>query len=207
MHKQAGTGQLGNVLTQNIVLSNSYYVPTKMLAWASRSSPGWFLMCHTVDLALWLSGKRVSRAYAQGSRGVLRGRGVDTWDVIQAILTLDDGTTASLTSSWVLPDTSPAIVKFSYQLTGEKAAIEYDLQDHALKQSGVTEYRSVPLVGTEVDGFPQSPPVWMVQYFARQLMTGKPVSPTADDGVRVTEVMVAIHESLNDGTVHILDNV
>jgi predicted dehydrogenase len=207
MGNQAAAGQLGNVLTQNAVLSNSYFVPTKMLSWASHSSPGWFLMCHTVDLALWLSGKKVTRVYAQGSRGVLVARGVNAWDVIQAILTLHDNTTASFTSSWVLPDASPAIVKFTYQLVGDRAAIDYDLQEHALRQSGAAEYRSVPLVGTEVDGVPQSPPVWMIQYFARQLMSGKSVSPTVDDGVRVTEVVAAIHQSLEDGTVHILDSV
>jgi predicted dehydrogenase len=206
-HNLATTGEVGNVLTQNIVLSNSYYVPTKMLSWGAQSSPGWFLMCHTVDLALWLSGKKVAKAYAQGSRGVLAARGVDTWDVIQAILTMDDGTTASFTSSWVLPDASPAIVQFTYQLTGERAAIDYDLQEHALGQSSATQYRSVPLVGTEVDGVPQNPPVWMIQYFARQLMSGQPVTPTIDDGVRVTEVMVAIHESLEDGAVHTLSDV
>jgi predicted dehydrogenase len=207
MHGLAAAGELGNVLTQNAVLSNSYYVPTTMLSWGARSSPGWFLMSHTVDLALWLCGRKVAKAYAQGSRGILAARGVDTWDVVQAILTMDDGTTASFTSSWVLPDASPAIVKFTYQLTAERAAIDYDLQGHALEHSGATEYRSVPLVGTEVDGVAQSPPVWMIQYFARQLMSGQPVTPTVEDGVRVTEIIVAVHESLKDGVVHSLNNV
>jgi predicted dehydrogenase len=197
--KLAAEGQLGDVLTQNIVLSNTYHVPTKMPGWSAQSSPGWFLMSHTVDLALWLSGKKLSRLYAQGSRGVLKARGIDTWDVIHALLTFEDGTIANLTSSWVLPDASPSIAKFQYQAIGERSAIAYDLQGHALQHTTANRYRSVALVGGQIDGLPQGPPVWMLWSFVRRLAEGAAVAPAVEDGVRVTEIIVAIHESLRDG--------
>ncbi|WP_030904838.1 Gfo/Idh/MocA family protein [Streptomyces sp. NRRL F-5126] len=199
LRERSAAGALGRVLTQNILLSNTYFVPTTMIGWAAKSSPAWFLMSHTVDAAAWVSGRTVTAVDARGSRGVLAARSVDTWDVVHALLTFDDATTANLTSTWVLPDSMPSVVDFQYQVIGEGSAMYVDLQDQSVRQAGPEGFRWPGLLGGEIDGRLQGPPTWMVQDFVSRLERGEPVGPGLDEGAAVTDVVVAIHESLESG--------
>ncbi|MCA1223476.1 Gfo/Idh/MocA family protein [Streptomyces sp. 8L] len=199
LREQSAAGALGRVLTQNILLSNTYFVPTKMIGWAAKSSPAWFLMSHTVDAATWVSGRTVTAVDARGSRGVLAARSVDTWDVVHALLTFDDGTTANLTSTWVLPDSMPSVVDFQYQVVGERSAMYVDLQDQSVRQAGPDGFRWPGLLGGEIDGRLQGPPTWMVQDFVTRLERGEQVGPGLVEGAAVTDIVVAIHESLESG--------
>ncbi|GAA2626104.1 Gfo/Idh/MocA family oxidoreductase [Streptomyces axinellae] len=199
IHDLAAGGELGQVLTQNILLSNTWYVPTRMLSWAAKSSPAWFLMSHTVDAAMWVNGRTVTAVDARGSRGRLAARGVDTWDVIHALLTFDDGTTANLTSTWVLPDSMPSIVDFQYQAVGDRSAVTVDLQDQSVRHAAADGYRFPGLLGGEIDGRLQGPPTWMAQHFVAQLEAGEPVGPGPATGRAVTDVVLAVHESLETG--------
>ncbi len=192
------SGTVGDVVAQSAHLSNTYTVPLSMLAWSAQSSPGWFLMPHTVDLAIWLSGKRPARVYATGFRGQLARRGIDTWDGIHALLTFEDGTSATLESLWVLPESMPSVVDFKYRLIGSDAALYIDQQDQGLWYAG--ERLEFPATSVlDVDGTPQGFPSWMAITFARNLLAGKALSPGVDHGLLVTQVVQAIHESLVDG--------
>lgn len=200
IHDLSASGELGDVLTQNILLSNTYYVPTTMIPWAAKSSPAWFLMSHTVDAAVWVANKRVTSVFASGSRGCLAELGVDTWDVIHALLAFDDGTTANLTSTWVLPDSSPSVVDFQYKTVGTKSAVDVDLQDHGIRHAGEA-YKWPGLLGGEIDGRLQGPPTWMVQSFVTRLNAGEPVGPGLEQGALVTDIVLAVLESLRTGEV------
>lgn len=202
IHDLAAGGELGEVLTQNILLSNSWYVPTRMLSWADRSSPAWFLMTHTADAATWVAGRPVETVFARGSRGKLAERGVDTWDVVHALLTFEGGGTASLTSTWVLPDSSPSIVDFQYQAVGDASAVSVDLQDQSIRHAAPGGYRWPGMLGGEIDGRLQGPPTWMVQHFVTELEAGRrPIGPGPEVGARVTDVVLAVHESLRTGEI------
>lgn len=197
----ASNGELGSVLTQNILLSNTYYVPTRMLSWAEKSSPAWFLMSHTVDAAMWVAGCGVQSVFARGSRGQLAARGVDTWDVVHALLTFEDGGTANLTSAWVLPESLPSPVDFQYQVLGDRSAVSLDLQDQSIRHAAPSGFRWPGMLGGEIDGRLQGPPTWMVQHFVTELEAGRPVGPGLETGRRVTDVVLAVHESLRTGEV------
>ncbi|WP_020499416.1 Gfo/Idh/MocA family protein [Sciscionella marina] len=198
LRELSAAGRFGEVLTQNILLSNTYYVPREMLSWAAKSSPAWFLMSHTVDAAAWVADKAITSVVARGSRGRLASLGIDTWDVIHALLTFADGTTANLTSTWVLPDSEPSIVDFKYQVVGTEAAVDVDLQDQSVRLAA-EDYSWPGLLGGELDGRLQGPPTWMVQSFAARLLDGAPVGPGIADGAMVTDVVLAILESLETG--------
>ncbi len=43
------TGELGDLQMINVRLNDTIYVPTKMLSWASKSSPAHFLGSHVVE--------------------------------------------------------------------------------------------------------------------------------------------------------------
>ena len=109
------SGVVGTHITSSATLSNTWFVPTQMLSWAAKSSPAWFLMPHTVDMLLWFSGRIPVSVTAVASRGQLASRGIDTEDVVHALITFDDGTTASLTSAWSLPEAHTSIVDFHFQ--------------------------------------------------------------------------------------------
>lgn len=193
------SGELGDVLTQSLTLSNTYFVPMEMLAWAARSDPAWFLMSHTVDVALWTAGKRPVSVFASGSRGQLAARGVDTWDVIHAVLSFEDGTTANFTSTWVLPESSPSIVDFTYEAIGTSQSASMNLRDQSVAVTSAESYSQRGLLGGPIGGRLQGPPTWMVQEFVQGLMDGTPVGPGVDQGVLVTEIVLAIHASLESG--------
>jgi predicted dehydrogenase len=191
-------GELGAVVSQSFTLSNTYFVPTQMLSWAARSSPAWFLMPHTTDLAIWLAGSRPASVFATGSRGLLAERGVDTWDVVHALLTFENGTTAALTSAWILPEAMDGIVDFTFQVIGSDGAVRGDLGHQGLTLT-TDRQRSVWPVGGSVPGELIGAPVWMARQFVRQLEGDAELTPTIDDGVLVTEVICAIERSLESG--------
>jgi len=195
---KAAMESLGEPITASATLSNSYFVPTSMLSWAAKTSPAWFLMPHTVDLILWLTGGRPVSVSAVGSRGVLAKRGVDTWDVVHALLTLDDGSTATLSSAWTLPDAGDGIVDFRFQVIGTEGSVTADLSHQGLTVVS-DKYRSAWPVSGRIGRSQVGPAVWMVQDFAAGLVDGGELGPDIDDGVLVTEIICAIEESIATG--------
>ncbi|MEJ7652873.1 MAG: Gfo/Idh/MocA family oxidoreductase [Chloroflexia bacterium] len=192
------SGQVGDVLSQTARLSNPYSVPVSMLSWAAHSSPGWFLLPHTLDLALWFSDKRPIKVYAAGFKRELRARGIDTWDAIHALLTFEDGTVASFESLWVLPDSVPSPVDFKYELIGTRSALYVDEQEQ-LVRSLADRFTFPGTLTPEVDGRPRGFPAWMVESFARRLLAGEPLSPGVEQGLLVTRIAAAVHYSLETG--------
>jgi predicted dehydrogenase len=59
--KAVDRGDVGEIVSFSVELNDSVSVPTEMLAWSARSSPVWFLMSHTADLASWITGKKPRR--------------------------------------------------------------------------------------------------------------------------------------------------
>ncbi len=199
IREQMDRGRIGRVLHQQAVLSNSYFVPTTMLRWAEHSSPLWFLMPHTVDLVTWMAGAGVRSVSAQGSRGVLAARGVDTWDVVHALLEFDDGSTASLTSSWVLPESLPSIVDFTFEVVGADGAARTSIGREGVQVFG-DRHDTLGLIDLPQDGTLTAPPAWMVRSFIDCVRTGAPFPTTLDDGLAVNDVLFAIERSLASGT-------
>lgn len=192
------SGGLGDMRSQVTHLHDTTFVPTQMLRWAARSSPAWFLMPHSLDLTLWLSGKVVARVYATGVRGQLCARGVDTWDTVDAVLTFTDGTTATLHSSWVLPESFPSVYDLRYEAIGSTGAIRVNGSDHGVHLfADATRWpqHGTYSSGGRLVGFP----VDMAYTFAEHALGRCDDVPTVNDGLLVTEVLAAIDESLSSG--------
>jgi predicted dehydrogenase len=192
------SGSLGEPITASATLSNSFFVPTTMLSWAAQSSPAWFLMPHTVDLVLWLTGRKPLSVSAVGSRGVLAQRGIDTWDVVHALVTFDDGSTAALSSAWTLPDAGDGIVDFRFQVIGTEGSVTADLSHQGLTVVS-DKYRSAWPVSGRIGRSQVGPAVWMVQDFAAGLVDGGELGPGIDHGVLVTQLICAIEDSITTG--------
>ena len=205
-HRAIADGAIGTHITSTATLSNTYFVPETMLSWAARSSPAWFLMPHTVDLVMHLAGRTPVSVTAVASSGVLRARGIDTIDVVHALLTFDDGTTASLTSAWTLPEGDDAIVDFRFQVIGTEGAIDADPIHQGLNLVTDRQRAQAPLVGrigTSLVGAP----IWMAQEWVACLDRGEVLGPGVDQGVLVTEVICAIEKSYAEQRVVTLEEI
>ena len=191
-------GTIGTPVTSSATLANTYFVPEQMLSWAARSSPAWFLMPHTVDMLCWFTGRQVRAVSAVASRGILAARGIDTVDVVHALLTWDDGTTSSLSSAWVLPDGGEAIVDFRYQVVGTEGAIAGDPIHQGLDVTTDRRRTQGTLAG-RIGGAQVGAPVWMAQEWATNLLAGEATGPGVEQGVAVTEIVAAIERSFTAG--------
>lgn len=78
-------------------------VPTEWFNWADKSSPVHFLGTHCYDQVRWYMGCEVEEVYAVGTKKVLKARGVDTYDSIQATLKMENGCYWTVENSWILP--------------------------------------------------------------------------------------------------------
>lgn len=189
-------GELGRVSALIGHLDDTVFVPTRMLPWAGGSSPAWFLMPHTLDLALWFTRAAPVQVYAQGTRGVLDARGVPTWDAISAMFLLSDGASVTLHSSWILPESRPAVFDMRYEIQGSDGALVIDGATHGMTLYGA-DRASWPQLGVyrsrdTIRGFP----VDMANDFIRFVRGEADEVPQVREGLVVTAWIEAVHRSL-----------
>jgi predicted dehydrogenase len=193
-------GRLGAIQSVNTRLNDSIFVPTQMLSWASKSSPAWFLMSHTVDVASWLGDKRVATVYATGVKKVLNARGIDTFDSLQACLTYTDGTHGIFESSWVLPIGLPIVFDFRFEMVGTEGSISIDTHDQMLHI--ITDaYRHQGTLDIDVNGRLLGQTAFNFQAFIDALEGNHPPSPSLEDGLENVRVLEAVHRSAETGEV------
>lgn len=196
--QQIAGGGIGDVLFQSAQLNDTRFVPEQMLSWASKSTPAWFLMPHTVDLALWLSGKRPRTVYATGLRRELVKNGIDTYDGVHALVTFDDDSTLALQSHWVLPESYPSVFDFRYDLVGDKAALRIDGSDQGVRLAGPT-WKWLHHVSLETGGRITGAAAEIARSYVDLLADRAVDVPTVEDAVLVTTVVAAIHDSIETG--------
>lgn len=191
-------GALGTVVSGFARLSNRAAVPLKWLSWAGRSGPQWFLLPHVVDLVRWLTGQEAREVFAIGTKGVLKSKGVDAYDTVQALLRLEGGS-VQLDTSWILPDGWPSNIDFRVELMGTKGTLEVDAEHQLLEVAGrrlehpfTTGY--VDAHG-ETAGFFHLP----IRHFVNCLLDDKPFLSPGEDGLAVTRTIAAIERSIKTG--------
>lgn len=123
LKRSIAAGELGEVVSAHSFKADTLYVPTTMLAWAARTTPAYFLTAHDLDLVRWFVEDEVEEVYAQGASRVLKARGVDTPDVVQASVRFRSGCVATFEASWILPDTYPAYTDNYMHVFGSKSAV------------------------------------------------------------------------------------
>ena len=192
-------GELGDLIAFSAQLNDSIHVPTKMLSWASKSSPAWFLMSHTADLAFWITGKKPSSVYAQGVKKVLSARELDTFDLIEAFVEYPDGMRGHFSNCWVLPQGMPIVYELKMRIVGSEAAIDIDTSDqeiHFVSQNNFTH----PITDMgDVLGQYVGHPYSMLRAFIENILRGSEPLVGVMDGWYNTRFLCAVHESVNSG--------
>ncbi|GGD84673.1 Gfo/Idh/MocA family protein [Paenibacillus nasutitermitis] len=193
-------GEIGKIITVNARLNDTIYVPTKMLKWSQGSTPGWFLLPHATDIALWLKDSTPVKVYAVGTKKKLVSMGLDIYDSIQAVVTFDDETHATFTTSWILPESMPLIYDFKYEIIGEDGALYVDLADQMVRKA-VTDYKHVHTLGTPINGQFTSAPSYMLNSFIDNIRLDTQPTSDAAAGLLNTRLVSAIHRSMETGHV------
>ena len=191
-------GELGDVSLISARLNDTVFVPTQMLSWAAKSTVGWFLLPHLVDLAIWLSGKQPSQVYAVANKKVLPALGVDTYDTICTTITFHDDMQAMFETSWVLPESLPTVFDFKLEVVGDKGAVHADMQNQMLKQSADRFTYPGTLV-VDVHGEMRGFPLYMLDSFIDSVKNDAEPLATIEEGYQVTRVIDAAHRSILSG--------
>ena len=195
MKAAADAGELGRIVSCNSQLDDRIDVPTEMNSWLGKSSPGWFLMSHTVELAGWIAGQKPVIASAFGRKDILKAKGIDTYDSIHAVIEFDGGMVASVNSCWVLPRSIPLIFQFRHEMVGTAGAMRADLTDQMLHKA-TDRYEHPSTIGVTYTGAPTSPPAQMLAEFITKLLDGSKMTCSLQEGLLNTAAISAVHKSI-----------
>ena len=194
-------GELGEPVMMYVRLSDTIFVPTKMLSWAGRSTVGWFLGSHSFDLVRWLCGAEVKRVYAVSRSVVLKDRGIDTPDFFQTTLDLENGATAHVENCWVLAETAPAVFDFKCEVVGTKGTMYADMSHHRMLRKYTPEGAAYPdvMACPEVHGRPTGFAIESIHHFVDCVLGAREPLVTGEDGLRATKIVLAMEESARAG--------
>ncbi len=194
-------GELGKPMFMYIRLSDTIFVPTGMLSWASKSEVIWFIGSHVIDLARWLFNDEVCKVYAVSRSEVLKGRGIDTPDFYSAILEFKNGAVVTIENCWILPDSLPTIIDFKCEILCSQGAIYLDVSSHRAIQKYTKDKASypdilgAPVIHNQQMGFT----VESIRHFVDCVVNDKQPMVTIKDGFATTKIISAIRESSKAG--------
>ena len=196
-------GELGELQYIYARLSNTTFVPTQMLPWASKSSALWFLASHTFDMSTWLLNDKPVRVYAVSRSGILRGMGVDTQDFHVAIVEYAGGAVVTLENSWILPETEPNVFNFKMEVLGSEGVLYINTSDNRTVEKYTRDSVSLPdVLGFTLDANSARMSGFVLEAIARfvdAVVDDKPVLATGAEAALVTRVLCAIEESARIG--------
>lgn len=210
-------GDLGEILYGSVHMEDRIEVPlTWFPKWAASSSPAWFLGVHFYDLVRWILKSEPVSVTATGRKGtLLHDHGIDTYDAVNAKVDFENGATFSFDTSWVLPAGFEAVVNQGLRIVGTKGIFECDSQDRGTKSclegEGMATYNNAfKREANDRAGRPclRGYGVESLEDFAgnvafllgggrREDLHG--VWASGEDGLEVTRLAVAVHESVASG--------
>jgi len=193
-------GEIGDVQIINAFLNDTIYVPTRMLTWAAFTTPAWFLFPHLIDMALWLSGKKVISVYSKGFKKFLLNKGIDTYDSITSLIEFSDGAAGTFGSSWVYPESMPLIFDHRFEIVGSKGVIAIDLRDqmiHKMTDSYVHPFAH----GRIIHGMPVGYAADMLESFIDSIRFDLDPIVEIDHALYVVSIIDTVHRSIESGRV------
>jgi predicted dehydrogenase len=194
--RQIADGAIGRPTIVRSLKDDTIYVPTEMLSWASRTSPIFFMTSHDLDLVHWYLEDRVEEVYAHEVSGVLRGRGVDVHDGVEALIRFRGGAVATFHSSWIHPNGFPGLTDSWLQIIGTEGVLSLGRgREHELyRATGATS----PRFGTadEIGGTVRGAFRISLEHFLEAVRSGTKPMTSAARTFGVTATQCAIIESL-----------
>jgi len=200
--RAADAGELGDIKYMYGRLSDTTYVPTKMISWASKTNVMWFLGSHVIDLMRWLLGrKRAVRVYGFKGEGKLRSLGVDTPDYVGAVVRWEGGCSSFVECCWILPESHPVVFDFKFEIIGSEGAVYIDTSHNRCVQKFTAERCEYPdiLVAYECDGRPLGFVRESLRHFIECVRRDEEPAASFEDGLAVTAIIEAVMRSCESG--------
>lgn len=190
-------GEIGAVQYVYYRLSDTIFVPTKMLSWAAKSTVAWFLASHSIDTIHWMLKERPHRVYCVRRARILAHRGINTPDYYQATLEFPSGATAVVENGWILPETTPNIIDLKCEIVGDRGALYVDGSHHRMLERYTPTEATYPdtFVGPTVHGKPGGFAVESIRHFVECVVNDRELLVTGEDGLAATRVIVAMEQS------------
>ena len=205
--KTIQAGELGDVRYIYYRLSDTIYVPTTMLPWAGESSVLLFLGSHALDTVCWFMQARPRRVTCRRQDGILRAMGIPTADMYLTVVDFDDGAMAVVENSWVLPQSSPALIDHRVEIIGSDGVIYLDPQHggpiakYTDKTPAGFPDASLPdmFITPQVHGRQVGFAVESIYHFVECVRDGKRPITSGEDGLLNTRLILATERSADEG--------
>ncbi len=194
--KEIKGGNFGRLVVGYGRLSNTLFVPTKMVSWAAQTGPQWFLFPHLIDLVRWLLDEEVEEVYAFGHSGILKKRGIDIYDAIQAMVKFNKSGSVTFETSWVLPESWPSLIDFKIELLGTKSRIGIKGDHQGIDIAG--EKFAYPFALSEQNAFGKTIGFFHepILHFVDSILNNRIPEASAEDGLAITKIIAAIEKSI-----------
>jgi predicted dehydrogenase len=194
--RQIEDGAIGTPQIVRSLKDDRISVPTEMLRWAAQTSPIFFMTSHDLDLVRWYLDDEVESVYAQEVSGVLRGRGIDVHDGVEAIVRFQRGAVATFHSSWIHPAGFPGLTDSWLQIIGTDGVLSLGRgREHELFTAGGA---SAPRFGTadDIAGALRGAFRHSLEHFLQSLRSQIEPMTSAARTLGVTATQCAIIESI-----------
>lgn len=191
--EEASTGKL---IRGYMRMDNIYDVALNWLKWSENSSPVHFVGTHCYDLIRWYMGCEVVQVYAVGHKGILKSKGVDTYDSITAILEFENGGTWTVENAWILPNGFAKADDGCSEILCENAMIRIDSQRRGVEFFDENKQYTpnicfIQNFNGRVIGFGIDP----LNEFVDCLLNDKPFRANLKDGLEAELIAEAVHKS------------
>ncbi|MBD80083.1 MAG: hypothetical protein CL840_14315 [Crocinitomicaceae bacterium] len=138
-------GKLGQVLYYEVGYSQRISIPLETFkGWSDKTNIFQYLGVHYVDLFYFLTGYKPMRCMALGTNGVLKQKGIDTWDSVHVMLEWQNTKTgdlvvSNLNTNWIDPNVSSAMSDQRYKVIGTKGRLEIDQKNRGVEYISETD--------------------------------------------------------------------
>jgi predicted dehydrogenase len=194
-------GEIGIPLIANLSILDTISIPTKMLKWAEKTSPAYFLLSHGIDLVRWFFCDEVDEVYAKSNSVILKNKGINTEDFLVSITHFKRGGVASFETNWILPEAMPRTSTGPIlRITGSEGYVMVEMFNQGIAICSNDKYyfpnvlRSTSLYGRIVGFLTEE-----INHFIRCIIENKEPICTGKDGLAVTQIISAMHESARKG--------
>jgi len=189
-------GEVGNVYIE----LNERIGKTEELAWASETSPLWFLLSHCVDTVRFATGLEIEEVFGYETRKMMPGRGLDTSDTSLFVTRLSNGGHAFLGASWVYPEHYGPDIDFSLRVLGSKGLIECQMHPHDLLVH-TDQTRAVNYLYPYTDHRGHRENWWTqsARHFVHCVLADEYPTPDVDDGLACLRVLLAMERAVGAG--------
>ena len=198
--ERIASGDVGEPVLAYARKNDTIFVPTEMIALGGADDARVVPVVARHRPRLLVLRVEPVEAVATAVSKVLRGRGIETPDAIQAQVRFADGSVATFESCWTYPNTFPTMTDSFVELIFERAVIHLDRKREQLEiaTEGAFEYPRNLLIN-RAGGSPGGAAPAAVTHFVDALLDGTEPLVTLASSVRVTRILDAIHRSCAEG--------